>query len=1456
MPTVRSSKTSSTASGGALTFTPTLPTTITANDVLCLVLVVDRNAGVDIPTNWNACEWFVTGVGSSGIRTNIYWKLATGSDTAPVFTFSESSRVNALVLSLYDIDLTTPFRVAAQGSTSTTTSIVTPTLSIPSTTLAYFLFSVRTNVSNVNTSATGMTELFDFGPGSSLKTAVTSASVTAGTIPSYTATSTTANYTMGVVIAFTPPSSPNGILRRRSWRWYDSSGIALAAENANFTMSGVDQVLSLRVQLQESTANVRSGTIQLQYSGDQNYWLDLPPTAYDANLVHRHVRWGDGSGIDGANLAASVLAGSTQSGTILESTQSVSIQASSIMEYDIHVRIAWPAPDSTVYLRILWNGLVLGTTTNSVIALTTCSAANRPNTIGVIASHPSLAPATELRFSQFPRVVHDGTFWYLLYVDPTLTTGTVYRWSGSGAWTRLTDIPLTGSYDGGRLVPALKVINGVPVVWLAMYDSSLAFQAMRGTISAGTITWGSQLTTTFPKPDRNHSATFDEANYIWFGGIDTTIPGVWAGHSTNPDTGTAWTSGWATRYMLSDSGVAASNVVALYAIASDKVLMVWRNGNALKWATCQRGVGWSAIQTLAATAQALDWGGARSGQYLYLVHTNSIGSGGSGTWVLKVYDLVAGAWADGPASGISNQGVGTRGIVVTTHQDTVYVFGVFLVAGNDHVIKYATYTGPGTSGTWSSLTQLSPAGRGKVDFLTGAVQSHQGKVLCVAQQGDDDMPGTPFAAEYYTISLVQYLTYILTSSLSGMVQPRKTPHITKHLAASSILVRLAAIWYVLAQFVSMASVRLRDVAHGLSTIQGRIVRRLHASTHGVQRTSTLVAQNTKHGGATRFTSLVLASLMQRLVACVALYVQEIPNSVYAHAMHMVAWGVSSGVDWTHALQHHIGVALVPLRMVQRASTHDHVLTQELTWSMLRRIMGMRALAVLATCMRGVSYVRVVSTTLVTFAWRIFHLFASWRNTQSAQPTLFRDSMRALIVHATLSLYGVISRVCVKSFSVLAFFSIRRAHRVVQVVQVVLGSANQWFRTIQNQFRTSSEPVPTRYHVGTTTKTAALVQSVQNQRVLAKSLYTFGFFLITVWRTIHSRLPRVLSSFLHRAHAMASIRGGVLSLPARLSHGTERALEVTTILASMGVRALSVGVAVLASLVSVGQHARVVATFRLACVASHARSFLQVHRGMYAVQAHGIRMVRYFAFSIATMLARFSEMQRTLARGQQVTLASGVVSAHFLARVQIVVQAIRAVLWKQLPVFLASLVFAEVPQLRIALAKRFPIVLRLVGVRYHASMRTIQTYFTLVISRRVTLQRVFVALLMMGHAHIQRIVTYIITAWQAHAFLLHRALQIFQRAVQPTTMWFHFDTTLQRLSHSFVLIHRHAVINRIVQEWIGIRVLLRQGILDRYSVHQGMQSLQAFPVARSLKNTLVQHALTRVVRWISLGKNNA
>lgn len=571
------------------------------------------------------------------------------------------------------------------------------------------------------------------------------------------------------------------------FRWFADTaadpavGDALAAENATPTLTGTQTmrgaVLRLRTQLIEiNGADLASSALEVQWSVDGTNWLAIGNQAISTE--DRWAYWWDSPNTTAGNtLGATRLTNSDASGTYHDNTiQNEAVNASTTREIDISLRVNWPPPNTTIKFRLTLGGdvVALHSTEGTEIRVLSCSAANRSYTIDRIEPADNATKNREFDGSMAHRIFWDGVDRYWIFgVQPdTGDTLSYWSWSGTGAWSSENTTAMGVSVDAGvegqtRQFPAFKTIGSQPtfaILWNPGTGNTMRYR--RGYVSSSAITWQSTINLGQVGYSNPCHVIIDDGDYHWIGGIDGTVPGVYAVRSTAADDGsTTFVPSFGTissrKKTLSSTGVANSSPFAMVSIGSDEILAVWFDETNLQSASCTDAGGFTSrgqVNTTSGNVNKFDWGMVRSGDYVYLVY-NDAATGGGGNYVLRVYTISTDTWSTGTTPGmttISGAGAGD-GIAVTADGDNIYAMGTIVdrnEGGVGREIQYKKYAGPGASGTWdTSISYATPnEWRGNADDVLTMPAAGSGKIIIGFTFGDSQ-DGTGQTLEYHVISV-------------------------------------------------------------------------------------------------------------------------------------------------------------------------------------------------------------------------------------------------------------------------------------------------------------------------------------------------------------------------------------------------------------------------------------------------------------------------------------------------------------------------------------------------------------------------------------------------------------------------------------------------------------------------------------------------------------------------------
>ena len=540
------------------------------------------------------------------------------------------------------------------------------------------------------------------------------------------------------------------------FRWYtdatpDASMTALAAEDGTPTLTGAQMqnaIVRMRVQLAETGGVGGSGALTMQYrSPSAAAWTNVEAQTFTSEGAW--FRFANGAATAGGTIGSQLLTGTDTSGIYVEdSGTNITLGANETKEFDIAVLVHWPPPDSTVDFQLLLDATPIPST---VVTLTTSTAANRPHTITRLDGDGAQKTTREVRFAPWRRVFYDaqsGYWWafFVQYLTPTVIRS--YYWNGSGGWTAgATYTSAQDAFQTRAAFAAVQTATGLTVyTHTGTSGSTRLFN--RGTITGTSLSWGSEQSVAQTTSRHTH-ITVDDGGYVWIAGTDTGV-GIWARRATNPDS----VSAWQTAVTAAESTVVSGDILAIVGLTSDKALVLWRPSgtSAIKYVVITgASAGSVANATVTASAGPEDWGIARADGFVYLVHSDADGTGGN--WVLRVYTESSETWATGTAPGITGQPSSNDGIPVVASDRALYAFGteVGTEGGQDRILFFKRYHGPGASGTWDARVDMDPGGRGNADHISSTASGAGGRVIALLAWGDDDTPVNARAVEYWSV---------------------------------------------------------------------------------------------------------------------------------------------------------------------------------------------------------------------------------------------------------------------------------------------------------------------------------------------------------------------------------------------------------------------------------------------------------------------------------------------------------------------------------------------------------------------------------------------------------------------------------------------------------------------------------------------------------------------------------
>jgi hypothetical protein len=578
------------------------------------------------------------------------------------------------------------------------------------------------------------------------------------------------------------------------WRWYsdatpDGSMVALAAENTAPTLTAAQNergTIRLRVQL---VGDATGGTVSVvcQHGVDGTNWKNWATTPTAG--TNEWMRWGVGAATASATIGSQLLTGTTASGKYHEaSAVSETVVGNAVLEVDIAVRVIWIGPGITVLTRILNTSTALAYGAGvPAIAFVGPPIGVRKYALDLAGTSTSGGQIREMDYSSWPRVFYTASGYHWFFGSrPALdgsTLMTYWRWDGSGGvtgtWARNT-VALTGTVttttDGDvRHAPAHRRIGSADVFTIVSRPSSGNLRYIRGTESAGTVTWGSNADLGTTAGDKVHAA-IDDGGYHWLAASQSTTQ-VWAVMTQTADTGGAYTPDFGTittrRFTLTDV-VDTLNPVTVLPIGSQVALVFWYDGTNTRLRCAKvttSGFGTPVTVPSTTPSHKYDWGVTRSNGWVYVTYRNGIDDTNA-AWIAMAYNISSDTWATIPGTvPKATQNSNNDGLVLTADGDTIYTFGTAIGSeGNqDRPGQYVKYDGPGTTGAWDTTITSGTAGalagavngtglmfpgnRGNGDDITGIRTAGGGKIILVYLFGDNDVNGHPFTYEYHTLTV-------------------------------------------------------------------------------------------------------------------------------------------------------------------------------------------------------------------------------------------------------------------------------------------------------------------------------------------------------------------------------------------------------------------------------------------------------------------------------------------------------------------------------------------------------------------------------------------------------------------------------------------------------------------------------------------------------------------------------
>lgn len=634
------------------------------------------------------------------------------------------------------------------------------------------------------------------------------------------------------------------------WRFFtdaaDASMTPLAAGATAPTLTGaqtMNGIIRLRVQL---TASVSA--LQVQYSVDGTNWADIPNADNSgvSNAQNKWFTWANGAGTAGGTITSQKLGGTAASGIYVESRGvALTVSGGAKTEFDLALKVRWPPPDTTIQLRLLNNAtpITLGTS----ISLTTCTAAQRSYTIAKATPAIGGGQNREANHGPWRRVFWDGTYWWVQTLQPQTADhdAVIYRWDGA-AWTSYTrtigatSIATTSEADVKHNAD-VRVISGTPVMYIAAWPSGAACTVARYNLSTGAPVQTGATQVQATRPGTHNHIAIDHGGFIWVAGLNGTS-GLWAKRSTNPDT-----NAFGTQMTVGDS-VTAGDIVKILPIASDRVLVLYAHGTAIRSVELT-GTGFETPQNASATADINpgDWDAALWNGAVYLVHSDVNGTGG--TWRTRVYNTTTKTWAAGtdPGAAQPTQNSNADGLLVVPNgAGELWVIGTTIgtEGGQDRTITAVKYNGA----TWGSQTLVTPAGgRGNGDDISGPIEAANGQLPVFYLFNDCDTTGMPYTYEWHVMSVSAAVS--ATATLTGGSATASGSALTATAGVSALATIAASTATAAGSTVTSAGAGV-----GTATIASGT-----ASATGTAATSTSGALATLSGGTSAAAGTVLTA---------------------------------------------------------------------------------------------------------------------------------------------------------------------------------------------------------------------------------------------------------------------------------------------------------------------------------------------------------------------------------------------------------------------------------------------------------------------------------------------------------------------------------------------------------------------------------------------------------------------
>ncbi len=591
--------------------------------------------------------------------------------------------------------------------------------------------------------------------------------------PNPTATTNTTVVVSAIEATTSTPSPVAGTFTPAQgvWRWYsdatpDGSMTALAAENMAPTLTAAqleNGTLRLRVRLIEQGGISGSDVAAaLQYSHDDVEWSQLGDQG-DADAYW--FRYEDGAAVAGATVGSTLLSGASTKGKYHETAVGTeSLSANGDLEVDFAIRARWPCEGSVSFRMVLGGTSVPLDTGASYPGVVIPGTPTRRHSITSLGFTDVSTANVELRQSPVNHgFYHADRFWVFHAVATGLDPLIRYRhWSGPGSeWSSEASFSSGDtSTNQGKIRVALWGATDRVYVLNGNNNGSSDRYLNRGTISGGTITWDGNTTVNAEWANDGNGLSLDDGGHIWVGGVRGTAGDqLWARRSTNADSLSAFES---THTVATPNTVTVHRGAACIGLASGKAIVIYHDDvdSKIKSATVSND-GFGTVTTAIASTAAhdMDWGVARGGGHVFLVHTDSASNGGD--LKLRVFDESSETWstATTPPTGTANRPIGTDDqVALQVCGDDLLVYFVVRdpLGGDDRVVKMLRYTGLGPSGTWDAAVTISEGDRGRIDRISSIYGVDAPAALCFAQFGYDGsatgIRKSPIQLEYYTLA--------------------------------------------------------------------------------------------------------------------------------------------------------------------------------------------------------------------------------------------------------------------------------------------------------------------------------------------------------------------------------------------------------------------------------------------------------------------------------------------------------------------------------------------------------------------------------------------------------------------------------------------------------------------------------------------------------------------------------